>query len=70
MKEEENRRAISRAAVLLAASKSDNVKNQAFRLLLQKFQFNPRHDELEIALAELQVDAMRALSQLFPERGA
>lgn len=69
MTEQETRHAISRAAVLLAASKSENVRNQAFRLLIQKFQFNARHDELETELAQLQVDAMRELSRLFTEGG-
>lgn len=68
--QEKTRRAISRAAVLLAASKSENVKNQAFRLLVQKFQFSARHDELEAELAQLHADSLRELAQLLPAKVA
>jgi hypothetical protein len=58
------RRTLSRAALLLAASRSDNVRNQAFRILVQKYGVQANSTELEIEQAELATDALRDIARV------
>ena len=69
MKDEKDRRAIARAALLLAASRSDNCHNQAFRLLVQRWKHSARHDDLDVASADLAAEALREISRLLPDAG-
>ena len=67
--ENADRCAITRAALLLALSTSDNCHNAAFRLLVQRG-FRARHDELEAERSQLRADALRELARLLPSKAA
>jgi hypothetical protein len=60
----QSKRTLHRAALLLAASKSDNVRDGAFRVLVQRYGFPADHAELEIEQTMLAAEALRAIADV------
>lgn len=67
----ETRRRITRAALLLAAARSENAQRHAFRIMVQKYKIQADNAEIEIEQAVMAADALRELDTLVthPELG-